>query len=110
MKNSFRNDPLKIVIVGRPMSGKTTLALLLTKFLMEQGMEVTVIADPYEGEQELLRIRDMLDERVSAMKGKHVYIEMAMVRKNFDLSKPLSSSNILVEHEISLPGDTGERP
>ena len=88
MKNALKDEPLKVIILGRPKSGKSTLALLLMQFLQDQGIDVQLIPDEWEPPHRYQEIMQSLSARVTGMHEKKVYIEMVQARKNTVFDKP----------------------
>lgn len=94
-------EPLKIIIVGRPKSGKTTMMVLLTEFLLSHGLQVSVVPDPYEREEARVRVLGTMPQRLESMRGKPISIEMRQARRGVNLMEPMRDE---------MPGDIGERP
>jgi hypothetical protein len=96
MRNKLKEEPLRILIAGKVMSGKTTMAVLLAEFLTSKGMQVQLLSGPHhpgwEPEGEARRVWETLDVRVENMKGKPVYIEMTHVHRHADLSAPATGN------------------
>ena len=82
---------LKIIILGRAATGKSTMMLLLEQFLKEKGFEVAMQMEEelidYGTERNMRRIfNENIDERVNALK-QNVKITLEQRQAKFDFTK-----------------------
>lgn len=77
------DDRLHIVVVGKPRTGKTTMALYLAEILQEAGFDITFIPDMWEVPTHVDKVRSELPERLKELRQtRSITVEQKAARKD----------------------------
>jgi hypothetical protein len=83
------NQELRVIVAGRPKSGKTTLALQIVQLLTEIGIDAEFHADPFEHMEHVTKgylnnVAVTLPKRIAALKsmGLKVTVEQRQMSRD----------------------------